>query len=365
MLASIAAAQEDAEALFAAATRLHDGLEVPQNHGRAEALYRQAAEKGHVGAQHQLGKYLFVGLAGGEANAEEAVVWLRRAAESGDPEHIYDLARALETLGQVGEAAQRYRVAAEAGHAEAAVSLGVMYQNGSGVAQDFSAAKALYDGPASQDSARALNNLGLLYVRGDGVAQDYGQAAAYFQKAAELGSQQAMTNLGVLYDNGFGVEQSDELAATWYQRGGRGAQSGDHAPVFDARLIPVPTEPAARNALRKTLDSQARSGDPVAEFLVGWLSLEEGDAAAAARWFDRAAQNGHAPSMTNLARLYFLGQGVLQDYVQAQMWVTLAMTSGQPEADGMARRFGIVLTQDQMRSAQLEAEKRWGVRVDR
>ncbi|WP_270725281.1 tetratricopeptide repeat protein [Shimia sp. Alg240-R146] len=348
------------EAVFDEANRFHEGTEVPQNHGRASELYRKAAELGHAGAQNQLGKYLFAGLAqGADGGSEEAIDWLRAAAESGDAGFVFDLAKALEALGQAEEAAALYLQAADSGNSDAAVSLAVLYQHGTGVEQDFERARELYEWPAESGHARALNNLGLLYVRGDGVAQDYVKAAELFSAAAEQGLKQAMTNLGVLYDNGFGVPQSDETAAMWYRRGGRGVEGGRVAGIYDPRLMALPEDTQTRAALLPDLLVQAEAGDPVAQFLAGWLLLEQSNPVAAARWFTKAAEKGHVPSMVNLARLHFLGQGVLQDYVLGQMWVTLAMAGGMPEAGELAVGLGLELTPIQLKDAQAAAAARW------
>ena len=165
----------------------------------------------------------------------------------------------------LAEAAALYGQAAEAGHTRSAVSLGMLYQNGRGVAQDFARARALYEGPAAAGDARAQNNLGLLYVRGHGVPQDYDRAAQLFAGAAEQGLRTAMTNLGVMYENGFGVPQSDAEAARLYRLGGAGETREAATFVYDPRLAPPPSEPQEIAALRDA----ARTGDPVAAFQKG------------------------------------------------------------------------------------------------
>jgi uncharacterized protein len=47
--------------------------------------------------------------------------------------------------------------------------------------------------------------LGLHYDNGQGVAQDYAKAREWYEKAADNGDAGALTCLGVLYDNGQGV----------------------------------------------------------------------------------------------------------------------------------------------------------------
>lgn len=340
------------EAIYMEANRLDAGRVVVQDFARARHLYRQAAEEGHAGAQNQLGKYLHAGR-GGAKDLTEALHWLQRAAEQGTAAYIYDLAVALETDGQFAEAATRYAQAAGAGHIDAAVSLGLLYQEGRGVTQDSAKARALYESGAARGHPRAQNNLGLLYVRGDGVEQDYETAAQLFVAAADQGLTSAMTNLGVLYDNGFGVPQSDETAAMWYRRS-NGAATPALTPIYDSRLLPPP----ATDATRKITAQAAAAGDPVAQFLMGWLYLEDANHGAAAPWFMAAAEQGHGPSMANLAQMHFAGTGVLQDYVVGQMWALLALASGVEGADFLAESAGVTLSASQVTAAQQLAQDR-------
>lgn len=340
------------EALYLEANRLDAGRVVVQDFSRARHLYRQAAEEGHAGAQNQLGKYLHAGR-GGAKDLTEALHWLQRAAEQGAAAHIYDLAVALEADGQLAKAATQYARAADAGHIDAAVSLGLLYQEGRGVARDPAKARAFYESGAARGHPRAQNNLGLLYARGDGVDQDYETAAQLFAAAADQGLTSAMTNLGVLYDNGFGVPQSDETAAMWYRRS-NGAETSTLAPIYDSRLLPPP----ATDATRKITAQAAAAGDPVAQFLMGWFYLEDANHSAAAPWLMAAAEKGHGPSMANLAQMHFAGAGVLQDYVVGQMWALLALASGVEGADFLAESAGVALSVSQIAEAQQLAQGR-------
>ena len=69
---------------------------------------------------------------------------------------------------------------AEAGDVEAQFSLGVMYDGGDGVPQDFKEAVKWFRKAAEQGHAGAQNNLGMMYGRGDGCALDDMTAYAWF-----------------------------------------------------------------------------------------------------------------------------------------------------------------------------------------
>ncbi len=61
-------------------------------------------------------------------------------------------------------------------------------------------------------------------------------------------------------------------------------------------------------------------------------AYERGDYDEAARWYRRAAEQGHADGQFNLGLKYANGDGVPQDYVQAHMWFSLAGAQGRNQA---------------------------------
>lgn len=355
-----------AAAQYALALRLEEGKGVVQNYTLAVEWFARAAKQGHVAAQSRLGQYYHHGL-GVEKNRATAIHWLEQAAATasgqGQAQALFDLAAVLEQgsdgTGDPVRAADLYRRAMELGHREAAVSLGVLYQNGSGVAQDLTRARDLYEGPAAAGNARAQNNLGLMYVRGEGVAQDYTRAAELFQEAAEQGLAVAMGNLGTMYENGFGVSLDEALAADLYRRAGRGAGGGNTGPdlrpgsVFDARLIPPDTSPEALMRLQ----TGAQAGDPLAQFLLGWLLLQEGGSdharqQRAAQLMHGAAEGGLPAAQTNLGLMYFEGRVLPQDYVLGYMWLVLAGSAGLDEARALSAALSSRMTPDQIIEAQ-------------
>lgn len=356
----VAAEAGQADAQFALGMRYHTGEGASEDYAAAGRWFALAAAQGHPGASNQLARYRFEGL-GGDKDVEEALRLFESAAASGDPQHVYDLARALEVVGDdMSRVAQLYQQATDAGLDDAAVSLGVLYQEGRGVEQDYLRALELYEGPAAQGNGRALNNLGLLYVRGTGVPQDYARAAEYFTAAVELGLPTAMTNLGVLYENGYGVELDEERAKALYRAGGRQTDPDaerQSALIYDARLKPLDLS----EQVLKDVQSRASGGDPVAMFQLGWVLLQSPDAPfqnqfQAAALFRGAAEAGYAPAMANLGSLYFQGKGVPQDFVLAQMWILRAAAGGAEEAKNISDGYIKQMTAAQINEAQARAK---------
>lgn len=68
---------------------------------------------------------------------------------------------------------------------------------------------------AEQGNAIAQYSLGVLYDIGNGVPQDYTEAAKWYRLAADQGNAFAQNNLGAAYNVGNGVPQDYILAHMW------------------------------------------------------------------------------------------------------------------------------------------------------
>jgi len=75
---------------------------------------------------------------------------------------------------------------------------------------------------AEAGDANAQFNIGSMYENGSGVKQDYAEAAKWYRKAAERGDARAQYNLGFMYLNGTGVPQDYAEAEKWYKSRGAG-----------------------------------------------------------------------------------------------------------------------------------------------
>ena len=136
---------------------------------------------------------------------------------------------------------------AEKGDADAQFNLGVMYNNECGL-KNYAKAINWYKKAEEQGEIRAkilsgLNSelsdilakaetghanaqfhLGVRYETGLGVPQDYAKAIEWFEKSAEQGYADAQFALGMLYRNGFGLAKNEVKAVEWYSKA---AKSGN------------------------------------------------------------------------------------------------------------------------------------------
>lgn len=98
----------------------------------------------------------------------------------------------------------------------------------------------------SGNSFLALSQLflGLMYDKGIGVPQDYTEAIRWYRKGAEQGVAPAQFRLGGMYDNGKGVPQDYAQAIRWYRKAASSLQKSGfpNIPPVDSlkTLLAVP-----------------------------------------------------------------------------------------------------------------------------
>ena len=76
------------------------------------------------------------------------------------------------------------------------------------------------------------------------------------------------------------------------------------------------------------------------------------DYAEAAKWYRRAAMQGHAPAQYNLGSIYGKGEGVPMDIFRAHLWFNLAAANGDTAAVKARDSAASKMTQQQIVQAQ-------------
>ncbi len=83
---------------------------------------------------------------------------------------------------------------------------------------DYATAKAEWESLADAGDADAAYGMGLLYGNGFGVEMNDELALKYYGIAAEKGHADGAFNLAVMHQNGWGVPQDEGLANQWYEK---------------------------------------------------------------------------------------------------------------------------------------------------
>ena len=247
------------------------------------------------------------------------------------------------------ESLESLRGRAEKGDVAAQVQLGVIYYNGQGVPQDYAEAVRWYRKAADQGDAIAQTYLGVVNEQGRGVLRDYVEAVRWYRKAAEQGFADAQSALGVMYEMGRGAPQDNVEAHMWMNLAAaraRDAEQGEYARSRDSLGQQMNPQEIAE-AQRRAREWMLKAGTtPASESL---------------RSLRARADAGDATAQSDLGLMYEMGIEVLQDYVEAHMWMNLAAAraNGKLRASVVNLRdelFG-KMTPDQIAEAQRRARE--------
>jgi TPR repeat protein len=198
--------------------------------------------------------------------------------------------------------------------------------------QDYASALESLKASAARGHTGALFNLGMMYDRGIGVEQNFSEAAKWYELAASNGHPNAQIVIGHMYEKGQGVQQSEEQALKWTRRAAE-------ARIFEADdlssnpfIQAAPPKPSDFEQTKRDADS----GNALAQNRLGvWYARGAGvvkSETAAARYIRLAAEQGLANAQFNLGLLYFQGQGVKKNYESAAKWFGLSAEQGLPQA---------------------------------
>ncbi len=266
------------------------------------------------------------------------------------------------------------------GDAIAQFDLGLMYDLGEGVAQDYAIALIWYRKAAEQGEPRAQNGLAVMYANGLGVTQDYSEAIRWWRNAAEQGEANGEFGLGQAYAYGLGVAQDDIEARRWFRRAAERGHSGardllkELYSVGEASIggeagseelpAPISTEEGtygqrigdsagAQTVELNILKIKAEQGNAEAQFYLGRL-YDEGldvsqDYTQALIWYRKAAEQGEPRAQNGLGIMYANGLGVSQDYSEAIRWWRNAAEQGEANGEfglGQAYAYGLGVAQD-------------------
>jgi hypothetical protein len=117
------------------------------------------------------------------------------------------------------------------------------------------------------------------------------------------------------------------------------------------------TAGCSKSSPQDALTVAAERGDGVSQYTLGSRFYKESgpvdraDAAAALKWFRRAAEQGYGPAEARLGSMYRQGRGVNQDYTGAARWLRKASAQG----NRLARRE----LSEMYRLGEIPKSKRW------
>jgi hypothetical protein len=268
--------------------------------GEIAELLKRAAERGNIDGMAGYGAFMAekAGIGGVAADGAQAVLWLRQAADAGNPQAMLTLGDFLREGKYVPpsatEAVELYRDALAIERSTGALLRnGDVLVSGEGGGVDVKQALELYREAANRGSASAKLKLGRLLMRGGPVQRDPDAARALLEEAVRAGDQKAPMLLADFYSGVFG----DTPAPAEAERILRSAvdQGNPEAP---ARLAKVLVDDGRPQEAVAALELAATAGQPDALVELALLSLSgtagRRDPDAAEAYLARADELGGA-----------------------------------------------------------------------
>jgi len=275
----------------------------------AAAYLQKAAKQQHTQAMSALGRLYLFGL-GVTPDPEQAAKWFQAAVAHGNHEADYWLCQ-LRDPGNGSRQANPELIAcyeqdASQGDTRAMMRLAMLYREGWHVAMDYAAAERWYQQAAKHGDTTAAKAIDKLYFNRFGLSRDDLRQAGALQRQAKAGDVMAQLKVALMLDVGQGLAADPEQAVHWYL-----------AAAQQARGQTLPTGTGLSD------QSMALAQNRLGEILE-WGRYGTQDVAAAARWYQQAAQLGNAQAQHNLGRLLEAGKGISMHYGEAEKWYRLA-----------------------------------------
>jgi len=100
---------------------------------------------------------------------------------------IIILCLVLASFSFANQKSDALQKACDKGNMKSCADLGIAYDLGRGVRQNYSKARKLYKKACDKNNMNACFNLGILYDNGKGVRQNYSKARKLYKKACDGG----------------------------------------------------------------------------------------------------------------------------------------------------------------------------------
>jgi len=363
--AQAGAIAEDSKSLTDAVDALNQ-----KNFSLALSLLRPLAESGNPEAELQVG-YLYYWGHGVNRDGQEAERLFKLAADQGNAQGQYELARLYQSRGMYQEAMNLYKLSADQDYAPSMFGIGVLYEAGMGVPKNPAEGLKWIKVSADKGAPDAEINLELRYENGgQGLPKDPEKAVFWMKKCAGQKIAGCQYSLGTWYLYGRqGVPVSPNDAIQMFESIISSASALD-SQVAQAQaqlgLIYANGAGVVRDYSKAAEYWRAALGKgtgAIAEFGLGALYYEgrgvPRDYTMAAKLWEQTAQvmTGTPVAARMLGRLYAEGKGVSQDKVQSYEWFEIASYKGDRESLQERAHLASLMTEDEIRLAQMSAKK--------
>jgi len=234
------------------------------------------------------------------------------------------------------QAAECYRTAAEAGHAEAMAHLGRMFFRGEGIPKQPDLALIWLQKSAARKNGRGLYHLAELYQDGVAVERSQETYARLLEQAAQAGSPDALAELGQCLWFGHGVPRDREKAEAMFRKAATLPRDQFYPGTLawllrDGHGFAKDSEAAFKEAFRANTEGYGTAGIHLATYYSQGVGTDKNPSKALALL--TAPENLTNPrALMQLARMLEKGEGLSENPAQAfQLYRKTALT-GEPIA---------------------------------
>lgn len=339
----------DAEEQFKYGKALRNGtLSLKQNRAAAIEWLEKAANQNCIPAMRELGDMLIDG-GGAEANPARGLEWYEKAAHAGDKDAQREVgncySNGVGTAIDKGKAASYYEMAAKNGCVSSMKTLAEWSRDGIGVEKSLAKMIAWYTMAADAKDGDSMMILGDCHATGLGVDRDEAVATDWYRKGAEAGHADSMVKFGKRLLDGAGIEADADAAFVWYARALEKGSSKVEPLVDQVVAEWSDKRPEEFCSVSKPLSDLfkafAQKGNAIAQYCAGCCRLKgldgaDPDESEAAKYFEKAASEGHA--LAQLCMGDYMERrkaGLLSggpDLMQAAGWYEKAAANGVPDA---------------------------------
>jgi TPR repeat protein len=273
-----------------------------------------------------------------------------------EPRFAYELARALDSGGQVLSAMEMYRRLADAGYVQAQVTMGISYLDGTFVETEPAKAAEWFRRAEQSGHAQAEFYLGLLYERGLGVTQNKEEAQRLLQRSVDAGYDRALVALGDLLHKAHNWCGALPLYLKASAKGFVAATIAYAGMLAGAECVAEDVDRA-----KGMLKPLAESGDAEAEAVYGnvlFFSARKSKAPVAEglRWLHRAAEQDNFGAEQLLYLIYSGSFSQPESAFDAYIWASLC-TRHDSKIQILADKYKGQLTADKLVRASAEIDR--------
>lgn len=197
---------------------------------------------------------------------------------------------------------------------------------------DPAAARKAFENADRQGHAHAAVNLGILHANGTGVPKDDSRAFSYFTKAAALGQREALYNKGVFLLEGRGVSRDLSGALVALEAAAAAGSVPAHIKLADLYYFGSTGLEKNHGLALPHVKAAAVARDAWACNILGTMAeLGQGmkaDRSFARYWLTVAAEQGHAKAQGNLGRMLRKGRPNSREVVESYKWLKLSSLQG-------------------------------------